>query len=295
MIRITVISLLVVFSGYGCYSQDKSAPWDSLLQSNSDKWELKQGRKLFGDIKKMEFGPFNLLSVEKLDSPVIRKKIKGGRETQLLLGSEAQEENGKGAFLDFTKEVTIEKTKYYRVLCTANMDTVEAMLSVLSGRTEQRRTLLGTMLNGSSDNGQEVVASAVHKQGYIITDGDAMLWNFAYRSASGNGHTDSSGKVSKPLLTGYLKNETDSFYIKPVETFSVLEYKVFKKVHRDTLYHTLGMALINKGGEQVAAQLYPGNPPLFPGDKKPFIWMRKDLNASIRQAIAAYYTVLIAL
>ena len=282
---LSVFFILSQSAGY-CQGASQSL-WHATLVVNSDKWEIKMGRKMFGDIKRLEFGPFAVSLIEKIDSPLIKRKIKGGPELQLLLGYDAEQRNNKGAFLDVTKKVTIEKTKYYRVLLANGADTTETLCSHFSSSTEERRTVAGSILNGSKDNGPSVIGTVADINGFIITSPDSLPWNFSYHFSSDNGNRS---VIHSP---GFLKNQTDSFYIKPIIDTSTYEFKLFKKTTTDTIYHTAGMALLNQKGEQIAAYQYPKKMATSAKDTKSFIWMRKDLNDSYRQAISSFWAILV--
>ena len=78
LLIVLCLGAFFIFGGAPASGQkNKTSPWNPSLDSASDKWKLTTRQKMFGDISKLEFGPFSIASIEKLDSPVIKKKIKG--------------------------------------------------------------------------------------------------------------------------------------------------------------------------------------------------------------------------
>ena len=89
LLIVLCLGAFFIFGGAPASGQkNKTSPWNPSLDSASDKWKLTTRQKMFGDISKLEFGPFSIASIEKLDSPVIKKKIKGGANFGLELGYE---------------------------------------------------------------------------------------------------------------------------------------------------------------------------------------------------------------
>lgn len=290
----------LIFCGAPASGQKNIAsPWNPSLDSVSDKWKLTTRQKMFGNISKLEFGPFSIVSIEKLDSPVIKKKIKGGADFGLQLGYDARMETGKGVSMDITRKIAYEKTKYYRMLLAGNIDTAETMYSLLSISNEEKETTGGALIKlftkghyGSDVNSSRAIGYQEFIKGYILSDADSVPWDFFFTLSKGNNNT-SPGSFSKDNIqssnsfTGYLKYRDDSLYIAPGLSMSVV--KVFGKY--DTIYFDRGFELINQAGEHLAAYQENGENKM---NAVPYIWMRKDLENSYRQAISSFLAVIIS-
>ena len=72
MRAIIFLSVLTLYTAYLPAQKDKSTPLDTALEANSEKWKVKL-HKGFG-MGKPEFGPYATLNIDKVDSPVLRKK-----------------------------------------------------------------------------------------------------------------------------------------------------------------------------------------------------------------------------
>lgn len=77
---------------------------DSVLLANSEKWNVKQNKGLFG-LSKPAFGPYITLNVKKIDSPLTKKKTKDSSYTGAEISS-------TDADMDQSRFLTIEKTKF---------------------------------------------------------------------------------------------------------------------------------------------------------------------------------------
>ena len=71
---------------------------DSVMLASSEKWNVKQNKGLFG-LSKPAFGPYNTLNINKIDSPVIKKKTKDGKILDYDISS-------SGADMDQSKLLT---------------------------------------------------------------------------------------------------------------------------------------------------------------------------------------------
>jgi hypothetical protein len=255
------------------------------LETNSEKWKVKENNKLFGDIRKPEFGPYTTTGAEKLDSPVIKKKTKDGKEFEVTIG--------QGADIDMSKKVTIEKTKFYRMQLANGGDTTEALFSIFSTSKEKRQTFLGAVLS-KKDEGKDIVLSyTMDVNGIITTNADSILWKFFYtnnNSGSNNSYVKDTIQTT-PGISGYLKNHTDSLHIELIVDTSTITFKQIFSSKHDTIttYKNRGVVLVNQKGEHLAALQFAG------AEGKRYIWIRKDLENSYRQAISTYLAVIIAL
>jgi len=279
-----------------CYCQKNSpSPWDSTLESNSEKWKLSTRQKMFGNISKLEFGPFSIASIEKLDSPVMKKKTKGNGEFGLDVGYDAKMNTGNDVDMDITKKIITQRSKYYRMLLAGGADTAETICSVLSITKDEKETVGGavlkTFLHGhysSEENKSGMIAYFEAVKGSILVGPDAVPWNFYF--TLGKKDNAEQGSLTMDTIsffhyfTGYLKNHDDSLSIVQVLNMSVSKF-LGKK---DTFYISQGFDLVNKKGEHLAAYQDTG-----PDKKSPYIWMRNDINDPYRQAIVSFLAVII--
>ncbi|NJO24606.1 MAG: hypothetical protein HC867_00715 [Bacteroidia bacterium] len=244
-----------------CQESNRISP-DSVMHANSEKWKVKQNKGLFG-LAKPEFGPYVTHEVAKLDSPVIKKKTKDSS----WAGAEI---TSSGTDIDISKFLTIEKTKFYRLLLGQQSDTAETVFSISSVSVEKKQTFLGKLLSKKDEGKDAVLDYSRDISGIILTGIDETPWNFFlddYRSGSrqtaGNFHPSAS------ISNGYLKNKTDSLYI-----------TLFSRYEADITF-------VNSRGEHLAALKFKQNPV--------YMWIRNDIEASYQQAIAAVFAVIIAI
>ena len=290
--------MLVVILFFSCcrdgYSQ-KNFPrqWDSTLEADSEKWKLITRRKAPGNISKMEFGPYSLVSIEKLDSPVHKVKTKEGAEFGLDLGYDAKMETGHEANMDLTRKIITQKTTYYRMLVADSKDTTETLYSFLSITKDEKETVGGvalkTLFHGhynSEDNPRTTIGSMTVINGVILSDSGAVIWNFSITSGDLDNNASSADKPyqSSRYISGYLKNSEDSIQLNLVR--SVSTFRFLGKT--DTLYFEEGFDLVNRKGEHLAAYQRIGK------DKKSsYVWMRKDLDPFYTRAISAFLALTI--
>ena len=273
-----------LFSSSVCFCQKNSLlPGDPMLETNSEKWKVKENNKMFGGIAKPEFGPYTTTLADKLDTPVIKKRTSNGSEFELKIGYDAEMETGHQADLNMSKKVTIQKTKFYRLQLTNGADTMESLFSLFSTSVEKKQTLMGKMLSKKDDDKIEVLSYTVRINGMINTNTDSLPWKFFYSSVKpGNNNsfnTDTSQNNSG--ISGYLKNNNDSIHVEPIIYF--FKSKLY------SLRNTLGIALVNQKGEHLAALQF-ATP-----DSKSFIWIRKDFGNDYLRAIATFLDVIIAM
>lgn len=284
-----------LFIIYVCLSfiegiSQKNVLSDSILEANSEKWKIKENNKMFGGIHKPEFGPYIIPVAEKLDSPVIKRKTRGGAEFDLKLGYDAEMETGRGADLDVNKKVTTEKTKYYHLQLVNGVDTTESLFSVLFISTEQRQTLLGKMLSNKDEGKDKLLSYSVDINGIILTNEETITWKFFY-SSTNNGNISASIGATTSNIFGYLKGNNDSFYIHPIIDSSIISYKELFSSKRDTIktYQRKGIVLLDQNGKQVATLEFNGP------DQKRYLWIRKDIESTLLRAVSTYMAVIIAI
>src|SRR5678810_1501390 len=103
-----LFSAMVITNSSFC-QKNKQKPIDTVLEAQSERWKVKLHRGMFG-MAKPEFGPFSTIDLDKVDSPVLRKRTKDGSYT------EASFSPGQGWDWDFSKYQTVEKRKAYTCL-----------------------------------------------------------------------------------------------------------------------------------------------------------------------------------
>lgn len=252
------ISLVTVCTYSSVLSFAQSAE-DSVLLANSEKSAVQQHKGLFG-LSKPEFGPFVTLEVMRFDSAVVRKRTRDGTAIEAQISSD-------GSDIDHTKFVTVAKTKFYRLKLATNAEPVETIFSISSVSKEKKQTFLGKLLS-KNDEGKDMVLSYDRDVAGTIRSGD-LLWEFGIEKfTSGGRQTATSYNSTASIAGGYLTNKDDSL--------NIVNYSSF----------TADLLLINKHGEHVGALQFR---------QKPFnAWIRNDLRASQRNAIAAMFAVIFA-
>lgn len=235
---------------------------DSAMLEHSEKWTVKQHKGLFG-LSKPGFGTYTTIDVEKIDSPVIKKKTKTGS----YVGAEM---SSSGTDIDISKFLTIEKTKFYKLSLGTSSNTAEAVFGISSVSHEKRQTFLGKMMS-KKDDGKDVVLDYNRDvPGTIKTGIDSLGWNFFIDNfVSGGRQTEASFFPVASIAGGYLKNEQDSFYMQTYSSFAA------------------DIILINQKGEHLAGLAF--------NQKHPDVWIRNDINQSCQQAIATFFAVIFAI
>jgi hypothetical protein len=234
---------------------------DSVMIAKSEKWQVQQHKGLFG-LSKPDFGSFTTTDVTRFDSTVTKKKTKDSSYAGWEISNEETD-------IDFSKFMTIEKTKFHRLQLATNADTIETVFSISSVSKEKRRTLLARMLS-THDKGKDVFSYNRDVTGIIKTGIDSMHWKFFIGNfTSGSRITEGHSSAAASISEGYLKNETDSLYMQIYSSFSA------------------DIILVNTKGEHVAALEFK---------QKPLhIWIRNDIGNAYRKAIAALFAVVIAI
>jgi hypothetical protein len=232
------------------------------MLAHSEKWAVKQHKGLFG-LSKPSFGTYATIDVEKIDSPIIKKKTKNGS----YAGAEI---SGSGTDIDVSKFVTIEKTKFYKLLLGTSSNTAEAIFGISSVSREKRQTFLGKMLSKKDDDKDAVLDYNRDVPGAIKTGIDSPGWIFFIGNfISGGRQTEASFFPVASIGGGYLKNEQDSFYVQTHSSFAA------------------DIILINQKGEHLAGLAF--------SQKHPDVWIRNDISQPYQQAIATFFAVIIAI
>ena len=257
--RLVVTYILVLcFSCIHIFGQVNE---DSVMLANSEQWKVAQKKGLFG-LSKPSFGNFTTLTVSKMDSGFYKKKIKDSSSFNLELGGGEND-------MDQSKYMTIQKTKWYKLMLAADTATTSATFSIASVSKEKKQTLLGKMLSKNDEGKDEELSYRRDVPGFISTGGNAASWQFLIHDFTrGSGQTGFSFGAAS-ISSGYLQNESDSLYMQLYSSFAA------------------DLVLVNRNGEHVAALKFK---------QKPLgAWIRNDLDSSHRDAIAALFAVIIAI
>lgn len=231
---------------------------DSVMLSNSEQWKVEQKKGLVG-LSKPSFGIFTTLNVGKMDSGFFKKKIKDSASFDFELG---RGEND----MDHSKYMTIQKTKWYKLLLATNADTTNAVFSIASVSKEKRQTFLGKVLSKNDEGKDQLLSYNRNVPGVVITGNNSVLWKFLIGNfTSSSRQTSHSASIS----SGYLQNENDSLYIQIYSSFSA------------------DLVLVNKNDEHLAALKFKQKPLI--------VWIRNDLDHSYKSAIAALFAVIVAI
>ena len=257
---LTGLNLIVfLFCYQPCFCQVNE---DSVLLANTEKWNVKPNKGLFG-LAKPDFGPYKTLEVKKLDSANIKKKTKGESYSSV-------EFSRKGTDFNIGKKLTIEKTKYYTLSLGTAANTAEAVFAISSVSYEKRQTFLGKMLSKNDDRKDAVLDYKRNVSGTIKTGIDSLAWEFYIENfRSGGRQTASQFSPSASISDLYLKNKQDSLYIENNSSFLSV------------------IVVINQKGEHLAV--------LDIKQTHPVIWIRNDIEQVYQQSIAALFAVIISI
>jgi hypothetical protein len=257
------ITGLFFITFFCCYSPGQcQLSNDSALIANSEKLSVKLNKGLFG-LSKPVFGGYATLSVSKLDSSVIRKKTKDSSYTGAEISSE-------GTDFDQSKFMTVEKTKFYKLSLGTAWGITEAVFAIASVSHEKKQTFLGKMMSSNDEGKNETLDENRDVPGIIKTGNDSLIWHFFIDDfISGSGQNQEPSSIPASIARGYLKNEHDSLYMQTYSSFEA------------------DLVLINQKGEDIAAIAFK--------QKHPTIWIRKDIDLSYQQAIAALLSVILSI
>ena len=233
---------------------------DSVMMANSERWEVKQHKGLFG-LCKPEFGNFTTIDVGKINSLVIKKKTKDGTALDYDISR-------AGVHIEQSKFLIIEKAKAYKLRVASDTDTTEAVFSISSISREKRQTFLSKMLSKNNEGKDMTLSYDRDIKGIIINTGvSTMQWEFFIENfTSGSRATSGSYTSEVSISGGYLKNDRD--FLSIMYTSSPTD-----------------LTLVNARGEHIAGLNYK--------QKTLYIWIRNDIESSYRKAIAALFAVII--
>ena len=235
---------------------------DSVMLANSEQWKIEPKKGLFG-LSKPSFGNFTTVSVNKMDSGFYKKKIKDSSSFDLELG-------GGESDMNQSKYMTIQKTKWYKLMLASDSGTANATFAIASVSKEKKQTFLGKIMSKNDEGKNEVLNYSRDIPGFISTGESSASWQFLIENfSSGSGQMGGGFLTSASISSGYLKNENDSLSMQIYSSFSA------------------DIVLVNRKGEHLAALKFK---------KKPFYtWIRNDINKDYRKAIAGLFAVIIAI
>ncbi len=234
---------------------------DSVMIAHSVPSKIEPKKGLFG-LSKPSFGNFTTLSVSKMDSGFYKKKIKDSSSLDLELG------NGEND-MDHSKYMTIQKTKWYKLLLASDSGTTNITFAIASVSKEKRQTFLGKMLSKNDEGKDEVLNYSRDVPGFISVADNSASWEFLLGNFSSGSRAAGGFMPGASISSGYLKNENDSLQMQIYSSFSA------------------DLVLVNQHGEHLAALKFT---------QKPLItWIRNDLDQSYRNAIAGLFAVIIAI
>lgn len=253
-----VLAMLLSFSSI-IFSQVNE---DSILLVKSEEWNVRQKKGLFG-LSKPAFGNYITNEVYKIDSPIIRKRWKDSASFDMQFSS-------SGSDIDNSKYVTIQKTKWYKLLLATDSSTTNAVFSIASISQEKKQTFLGKMLSKNDEGKNETLSFTRDVPGFIFEGDSSAAWKFFIGNfTNGSGQNAGPFAMAASISSGYLKRENDSLFMQIHSSFSA------------------DLVLVNKNGEHLAALKFKQKPITT--------WIRKELDSSYRDAIATLFAVIIAI
>ena len=274
---ILLSSTLLLCSKNSFCQKNKQNAIDTGLEAHSEKWKVKLHRPMFG-MGKPEFGPFTTIDVDKLDSPVLRKKIKEGSYT------EASYDLSGGWDWDFSKYQTVQERKAYRMLVTGESDTTELLFSIYSISKEKNLTFFGELMSKNDEGKNLTLGYKIDISGIGTTNYDSLPWRFFLE--------DSFGRQQEPgpygttrFTSGYIITADDSLFTEPLlNQIGSRDSKFFAE------WQT-GIFVNSTKDNHIAAVKFG-----TPGDlSNPFYaWIRNDIPKSQQHAIASVFALLIS-
>jgi len=264
----------LLFSSTGSFCQkNKQKPLDSVLEANSEKWKVKLHRSMMG-MAKPEFGPFITNDIEKLDSPVLRKKTKDGSYTGASISRD-------GWDWDFSKYQTVEKRKAYRMVLTGASDTAELLFSIYRISNEKNLTFFGELVTKNDEGKNQTLAGKTIVSGLGITSYDSLPWRFFVEDSFGRKEETGLTQTSR-FTRAYIITHDDSLFTEPIlNSAGSLNGKFF-------LEWQTGLFVNSSKSNHIAALKF--------GDASgPFsAWIRNDVVPSQQYSIASVFALLIS-
>jgi len=257
--------------------KSKQRPIDTVLEAHSERWKVKLHRGMFG-MAKPEFGPFSTSDLNKVDSPVLRKRTKEGSYT------EASFSPGQGWDWDFSKYETVEKRKAYDMLVASESDTAELLFSIYRISHEKNLTFFGELMSKDDEGKNATLGYKTDISGIISTGNDSLPSRFFIEDSFGRRENVTFANVTR-ITRFFLITPDDSLFTEPIMSTVGLPGSKFS-------WETQAGVLVKSAKGETAAAAKFGTP----GDlSNPFyVWIRNDLEKSQRHAIASVLALLIS-
>jgi hypothetical protein len=189
-------------------------------------------------------------------------KLDSGKLKQKKKNSVYMEYSGSGG-LDGNKYMTITRNRVYKLRMGTDTNSTAALFVVTNESNEKRQTFLGKLMSKNEERENEVLSSESTVYGTIKRNNLATTCKFSLKNLSGSAGFAYS--ISAP--EGFLTSEKDSLFF---------ERASFKA----------DAVLVNAEGQHVGAVKFR---------TKPFvIWLQKDMENSLQDAVAVLFGVMIA-
>jgi hypothetical protein len=278
-INITATILFIAALSCGKISfcqKNKSKPMDSVLEANSERWKVKLHRGMFG-MAKPEFGPYTTIDLDKLDSPVLRKRTREGSYTGGSFSSE-------GWDWDFSKYETVEKRKAYSMTITGGADTAELLFSIYRISNEKNLTFLGELMSKNDEGKNLTLAYKINVSGIGVTSYDSLPWRFFAQDSFGR-KEEAAPFGATPFTRAYMITPYDSLFTEPILShMGSREGKFF--------FEWQTGVFINGANDKHIAALKFGT--LGDASNPFYTWIRNDIDKAQQHAIASVFALLIA-
>lgn len=230
---------------------------DSMMIANCEKWNIVYKNGML-TLSQPGYDQVFTMNLSKLDSGKLKQKRKN---------SVYMEYSGSGG-LDGSKYMTITRNRVYKLQMGTDTNATAALFVVTNESNEKRQTFLGKVMSKNHEEENEVLSSESTVYGTIKRNNLATAWKFSLKNLSSNNPGNSGLPFSFfSAPEGFLTSEKDSLF---------LERASFKA----------DAVLVNAKGHHVGAVRFI---------KKPFtIWVQKDMENSLQDAVAVFFGVMIA-
>ena len=258
------------------FCQKNKQPLDSSLEARSEKWKVKLHRGMFG-LAKPEFGPYSTLDLQKLDSPVLRKRTKQGSYAGASFSSD-------GWDWDFSKYQTVEKRKAYSAIVTAATDTAELLFSIYQVSKEKKLTFPGELMSKNDEGKNQVLGVKTFVSGIGATSYDTLPWRFFIVDSIGAKEEAVPMQAAK-FTSAYIITSDDSLFTEPILSQIGSPGSKF-------FFEWQGGVFMNDVHMRHIAALKFGTA----GDlSNPFLaWIRNDIAPAKQHAIASVFALMIS-
>src|SRR6185503_44280 len=181
--------------------------------------------------------------------------------------------------LDISKYMTVEKKKFYRMVIGSSQDTTEIQFYIHSVSAERKQTVLGKMLSKNEEGTGATLNYQKNIEGIIITGIESIRAHFFIEDYVSSRQVEHSNpQQNNPTTRGYVLIKDDSLFTEPVlETFGNPKSNFFMQWQ--------GGIFINDVNGHIALLQFGGD--------KFYIRIRRDLDPTRQDAIAAFFAVII--